>query len=161
MPEYNIYQLAAQPAAKAMPKFVEMVLNTAKKRVVILCSSTVEVKECDNLLWSYAQLSFMPHGTHADPYKQEQLVYITQDLADRANNAEVLLLYNAAAHVNHMQSLVDTVFEKVIVFIEPAHEVLMRQLTDELAKLKITPRFFAQKPDGSWQTQQTTVRIAS
>lgn len=87
MNEINIYK--TEDFRKTLPKLVESII-AQDKRIYLLCDNSEQEKEIDYLLWSYSQLSFIPHGTTSDPYLKEQKVLIGSDPYFE-NDAEIIL----------------------------------------------------------------------
>ncbi len=108
MQEINIYKTAE--VSKILPKLVENIVMQGKK-IYIYCDNHEQEKELDYLLWSYSQLSFMPHGTTSDIYPNEQIVLLGQDLHYQSD-AEILI---CAGKLNDLNSTLNK-YEKILLF---------------------------------------------
>ena len=108
MQEINIYKTAE--VSKILPKLVENIVMQGKK-IYIYCDNPEQEKELDYLLWSYSQLSFIPHGTTFDIYPNEQIVLLGQDLHYQSD-AEILI---CAGKLNDLNSTVNK-YEKILLF---------------------------------------------
>jgi DNA polymerase-3 subunit chi len=106
--EINIYKTAE--VSKILPKLVENIVMQGKK-IYIYCDNHEQEKELDYLLWSYSQLSFMPHGTTSDIYPNEQIVLLGQDLHYQSD-AEILI---CAGKLNDLNSTLNK-YEKILLF---------------------------------------------
>lgn len=76
MAEINIYK--TENINQILPKLIESIISKRTK-IYILCNDSEQVKEIDYLLWSYSQLSFIPHATTSDIYQNDQMVLIGTD----------------------------------------------------------------------------------
>lgn len=75
MQEINIYELTKTPWTKAFPKLVETISSKGNK-VVVLCKNSESMQEMDGLLWTFEQLSFLPHVTENDKMIEETPVLL-------------------------------------------------------------------------------------
>ncbi len=89
--EINIYKTTSDALINVLTKLVETVVLQGN-RIYILCKDAKEMKHLDAILWSYNQLSFLPHGTLDDPYQNEQTVLLGVDAElTPANNATIMI----------------------------------------------------------------------
>ncbi len=94
MQEVNIYKTSQNNFLKTFTKLIESIVSQ-NKRIYLLCKNYEEEKKFDNLLWSFSQLSFIPHATTIDPYPSDQLILLGSDpYVKPANNPEILLVVN-------------------------------------------------------------------
>ncbi len=152
MVEANLYQLTAHPLRQALPKLVESIV-TRNKRVMVLCADSQQMQECDDLLWSYSQLSFLPHGTRLDPYPEAQPVYITDVANDNANNASVWAFYDIAYAESNLATLSLEGCEKLLLMFDPNQGPYVERLQSMLKERDINYRIFLQSKDGSWNAK--------
>lgn len=75
MQEINIYKTTEESFRKIFSKLIESIV-AQNIRCYLYCNDSEEEKSLDYLLWSYSQLSFIPHGTALDPYSEEQMVLL-------------------------------------------------------------------------------------
>lgn len=108
MTEINLYKVS--DINKVLPKLIEGIIAQGKK-IYLYCNNLHQEEEIDYLLWSYSQLSFIPHGTTNDPYPNEQKVLIGQDL-NYDSNAEILL---CVGETNNLELPIDR-YEKILLF---------------------------------------------
>ena len=90
MPEISFYQLTKSEFRKALPSLLEKVLESGK-HAVLLAANEDRVKEIDNFLWTFSTNRFIPHGTRADKYPEDQPVYITTS-EENPNKSEILVI---------------------------------------------------------------------
>ncbi|MFI4988099.1 MAG: DNA polymerase III subunit chi [Alphaproteobacteria bacterium] len=88
------YHLQRQRLEAALPALLERVLATGKRAVVML-GSKERVEAIDNLLWTYEERSFLPHGSAADGFAAAQPVWLTE-ADENPNGAEILVLADGA-----------------------------------------------------------------
>ena len=94
MAEVLFYQLTASPLEASLPELLERSLARGW-RVVLRCGSEAGMAGLDELLWTYAEASFLPHGTARAGHAELQPVYLT--LGDEnPNGANVLMLVDGA-----------------------------------------------------------------
>jgi DNA polymerase IIIc chi subunit len=108
MSEINIYKTT--DISKILPKLVENIISQGKK-IYIYCDNDEQEKELDYLLWSYNQLSFIPHGTTSDMYPSEQVVLLGKKL-DYKSAAEILICAGIVDDVNSTTGQ----YEKILLF---------------------------------------------
>lgn len=113
MTEINIYKTTE--ITKILPKLVENIVAQGKK-IYLYCDSVEQEKDLDYLLWSYSQLSFIPHGTTSDICPSDQVVLLGKDLHYNSD-AEILI---CAGKVDNLDSIIDR-YEKILLF---NHEIL-------------------------------------
>lgn len=85
MQEVNIYELTKTPWVKAFPKLVETISSKGNK-VSVLCKNPESMQEMDNLLWTFEQLSFLPHVTENDQMIDQTPVLLASKDATRAKS---------------------------------------------------------------------------
>lgn len=101
--EVWFYHLQRQTLEEALPALLEKVL-AAKKRAVVILGSEERVEAVNNLLWTYDDRGFLPHGSARDGSPTEQPIWLTTE-DENPNNAEVLLLADGArsSHIGGYQ----------------------------------------------------------
>ena len=94
MPEVLFYQLSGTTLDATLPDLLERSLARGW-RVIVRCGSEAGMAGLDTLLWTYADESFLPHGTPAAGNAALQPVYLT--LGDEnPNGANILMLVDGA-----------------------------------------------------------------
>jgi DNA polymerase-3 subunit chi len=94
MTEVLFYHLEHQPLERVLPALVERTLARGW-RAVVQAGSEERVAALDTLLWTYAEESFLPHGTRRDGNAAQQPVYLTTE-DDNPNGATVRFLVDGA-----------------------------------------------------------------
>jgi len=101
--EVWFYHLQRQTLEAALPALLEKAL-AAGKRAVVMLGSEERVEAVDNLLWTYDDRSFLPHGSARDGFASEQPVWLTQ-ADENPNGAQILVLADGArsSHVGEFE----------------------------------------------------------
>jgi len=94
MSEVWFYHLQRQTLEAALPSLLEKVL-AAGKRAVVTLGSEERVEQLDNLLWTYSERSFLPHGSARDGFAADQPVWLTSR-EENPNGAQMLVLADGA-----------------------------------------------------------------
>ena len=63
--------------------------------MLVLASSSERVEHLNQLLWTYDEASFLPHGSARDGNAERQPIFLTTD-AGNPNNATMLVLVDGA-----------------------------------------------------------------
>lgn len=102
------YHLTRSGLEATLPGLLERTLARGW-RAVVRTGLPERVAALDSLLWSYAEESFLPHGSAATGFPERQPVWITAG-REIPNRAEVLFLVDGAgAETGEMAALVRTV----------------------------------------------------
>ncbi len=94
MTEIGFYHLTRTPLERALPKLLEKALGQGL-RAVVVAGSEERVAALDTALWTYEQLSFLPHGTAKDGDAPDQPVFLTTE-DENPNGATLLFLADGA-----------------------------------------------------------------
>jgi DNA polymerase-3 subunit chi len=94
MTEVLFYHLTRQPLDKVLPGLLEKTLERGW-RAVVQAGSGERVDALDALLWTYADDSFLPHGTARDGMPDQQPIFLTVK-DENPNGATVRFLVDGA-----------------------------------------------------------------
>lgn len=94
MTEVLFYHLQGQPLDRVLPTLLERSLARGW-RVVVQASARERVEALDGLLWTYADDSFLPHGTDKEPDPHAHPIIVT-DGPSRPNEANVRFLVDGS-----------------------------------------------------------------
>jgi DNA polymerase-3 subunit chi len=86
--------LKTTPLERALPRLLERALKEGH-RAVVLAGSGERVEHLNQLLWTYDDASFLPHGSARDGNAARQPVYLTAEEAN-PNGAGMLVLIDGA-----------------------------------------------------------------
>lgn len=94
MTEIGFYHLRTMPLERALPSILERAL-AAGHRVVVVAGSPERVEHLNDVLWTYSDASFLPHGSARDGEAQRQPVWLTAG-DENPNGASMLVLVDGA-----------------------------------------------------------------
>ena len=92
--EVLFYQLEPHPLDRVLPSLVERTVERGW-RAVIQAGTVERLDAVDQLLWTWRDDSFVPHGTAKDGPPADQPVYLTTE-GDNPNQAAVRFLIDGA-----------------------------------------------------------------
>ena len=92
--EVLFYQLGRQPLDQVLPGLLEKTLERGW-RAVVQVGGEERLEALDALLWTYAEDSFLPHGTARDGFSDQQPVFLTTSEAN-PNAASVRFFVDGA-----------------------------------------------------------------
>jgi len=147
MKNLTLYQIQKSLYKVTFPKIVMKILDAGGK-VNLLCENKDEMEYIDNLMWTFSQLSFIPHSTENDKFNEE-----LQDLII-AMNSENLALYNKFLIISSMNLLtkfdVDLVNDIFVITTENINtEHVFTKLEGKLFSNRM--KFFVQNLDNTWK----------
>lgn len=87
--DISFYQLTSTPLEQALPALLEKIWQSGA-RAVVLAEGPEHAEFLADKLWTYKQLSFLPHGTKKDGQPENQPIWIT-DVLENPNKANILL----------------------------------------------------------------------
>lgn len=145
MTQAIIYKLTNNPWSKVFPKVVESIVNKGN-RIHVLAEEKM-VALIDDLLWSFEQLSFLPHATCGDANLADQPIVISHN-SDVKNGAKVLALANRDLPDNFQE------FEKIICLFDSESEQKIPQMLSQLSEKKVDAQLYLQNDKGAWAKQE-------
>ncbi len=86
------------PLERALPRLLERALKDAY-RVVLWAGSDERVEHLNQLLWTYDDASFLPHGSARDGNASRQPIFITAG-GENPNQADMLVLVDGVRASN-------------------------------------------------------------
>ena len=92
--EIWFYHLQDQPLARALPRLVAKAVERGW-RVVVQTVDDLRLKAIDDLLWSFAPESFLPHGLEGDANAARQPVLLTSGTGN-GNDADARFVVDGA-----------------------------------------------------------------
>jgi DNA polymerase III subunit chi len=98
MTEIGFYHLMTTPLERALPRLLERALAEGH-RVVVMAGSPERVDHLDQVLWTYDDASFLPHGSGRDGNAERQPVWLTT-ADENPNGASLLVLVDGARAVD-------------------------------------------------------------
>jgi DNA polymerase IIIc chi subunit len=139
MMEVNIYQIQKTFFHKTFGNFITKLHDLENCSLCIVCEDDSQVKEIDDLLWTFAQLSFLPHATYADNIKQSEVPILITKGANIEGRVPVFMSLSLANKDQHEKMfVVDAEFQDV------------DSLRSRFAKDKLNHKIFRQDQSGKW-----------
>jgi DNA polymerase III subunit chi len=155
MPEIWFYHLQSQPVERALPAICEKSLERGW-RVVIQARGAERLEALDQLLWTYTDDSFLPHGLARDGDGELQPIYLTHG-QENPNSAR-LRLFIESADVSACLAVPEAPsYERVILLFDGRDE---EQLADARAQWKVLKgqghalAYWQQVEGGRWERKQ-------
>lgn len=105
--EIRFYHLTRTPLERALPHLLEKVVASGA-RAVVMAGSEERVEALTVALWTYAERSFLPHGSKRDGRPQLQPIWLTAE-DENPNGADILMLTDGAvsAHIGEYRRCLD------------------------------------------------------
>ncbi len=147
MMEVWFYHLQSQPLERALPALVEKAVARGW-RVIIQTGDDLRRKAIDDLLWTYAAESFLPHGAAGDAAAERQPVLLTSG-AENTNGA-ALRMYVGGAEVEIGP---DDAYERVIHLFDGRNEEELAAARRQWSRLKdqgLALAYWQQGDNGQW-----------
>jgi DNA polymerase-3 subunit chi len=148
MPEVWFYQLQRRTLDQVLPSLVERTRSRGW-RSAIQATTPQRLAALDDLLWTYADDSFLPHGGAGDGDPDLQEVWLTLG-ADNPNGAQIRFLLDGVA----AEPFVDAGYERLILIFDGRDEASLddaraqwKALRGREAKLS----YWEETEDGGWR----------
>lgn len=116
------YQLTSTSMEKTLPKLLEKIYNS-NQRALVLLDSSERLEAVNSFLWTYATLSFLPHGCEKDSavHAQRQPIWLTTHM-ENPNQANVLVMTSGETLVRD-----DLGFQKCLDLFDGNNETALQQ----------------------------------
>jgi len=95
MTEIAFYHLTRTRLPEALARLLGRIL-AQPARALVLCGSEERVAALDTALWTCAEPAWLPHGTAAMGYPDQQPIWLTAEDAPAPNGARFLVLLDGA-----------------------------------------------------------------
>jgi DNA polymerase-3 subunit chi len=92
--EIGFYHLKTTPLERALPRLLERALKDGY-RILLKAGSGERVEHLNQILWTYDEASFLPHGSARDGNADRQPIFLTA-AEDNPNGATMLVLVDGA-----------------------------------------------------------------
>lgn len=94
MTEVLFYHLQTLPLERVLPDLLERSLARGW-RAVVKAGSAERLEALNTALWTYREISFLPHGTREDGPPEDEPIFLTTQ-SENPNAAQVLFLVDGA-----------------------------------------------------------------
>jgi DNA polymerase-3 subunit chi len=149
--EIWFYHLQEEPLARVLPTLVEKSLARGW-RAVIQAVSDERVGALDELLWTYSDESFLPHGTAREGDPHLQPVFLTTGV-ENPNGASIRFCVEGA-DVSAALAAADPSYERLIVLFDGADPDQLDIARAQWRELKSEPcqlAYWQQAGAGRWE----------
>ena len=150
MSEIAFYHLTRSPLETALPMLLDKTLQ-AGKRAVVIAGSAQLVEHLNGVLWSYEDVSWLPHGSEKDGQAGEQPVWLT-DVDENPNGAQFLFLTDGASAVDM------DAYERCFELFDGANADSVQTARERWAAYKSaghTLTYWQQTEQGGWNKKET------
>jgi DNA polymerase-3 subunit chi len=148
MTEFRFYHLESRGIDQELPEILEDALANGL-RAVVQAPSPEHVEALNERLWTYADESFLPHGSARDGEPQAQPVYLT-DGEDNPNGARLRVLLSGVG----AGPFVEGSYERVILLFDGRDEEAKAEARRQWSLVKAAgaaPSYWRKGEDGGWE----------
>ena len=146
--ETYFYHLTRRRLEQVLPGLLQRTLEQGW-RAVVRAGSDARVDDLDRLLWSFAEESFLPHGSAAAGFAERQPIYLTAG-DEIPNCANVLFLTDGV--VAEAEAL--RVFRRACVLFDDRDAEAKRRARafwKSVSGAGLPAVYFAEKENGGWE----------
>jgi len=149
MAEIWFYHLEHQTLDQVLPNLLERTLQRGW-RAVIQGGAKDRLEVIDNLLWTFRDDSFLPHGMKRDGKSDLQPIYLTEDESN-PNGANIRFLVEGA------ELVVADGYERLVYLFDGADEAALSEARKAWVTAKASAHeatYWRQSESGRWEKQQ-------
>ena len=149
MAEIWFYHLERQTLDQVLPNLLERTLERGW-RAVVQAGSKKRLEAIDNLLWTFSDESFLPHGMKRDGNPEQHPVFLTED--DGNPNAS-----NVRFLVEGAELVAADGYERLVYLFDGADEAALGQARAAWKQVKASTHeatYWRQSETGHWEKQQ-------
>lgn len=154
MTEVWFYHLQRQPLERALPTLLERSLARGW-RAVVQAASEQRLEKLDDLLWSYAPESFLPHGSQRDGEPETQPIFLTLG-ADNPNRADVRFFVENVELAPVLADAGSAPGARAILLFDDNDDAAVASARAQWRRLKEAGHalsYWRQSDDGKWEKQ--------
>jgi DNA polymerase III subunit chi len=145
--EIRFYHLEQRRVDQALPSLLEAALGDGR-RVLVRASSDEMVAALNELLWTYDDASFLPHGAAGDGDPMTQPIFLTSGLENP--NAATMLVRLTGAETDDT----DDAFDLLVLMFDGRDEAALAHARGEWRRLKDQGRtisYWRESDEGGWE----------
>jgi DNA polymerase-3 subunit chi len=145
--ETRFYHLEQRRVDQALPSMLEAALGDGR-RVLVRASSDEMVAALNELLWTYDDATFLPHGTAGDGDPMTQPIFLTSGLENP--NAATMLVRLTGAETDET----DDAFDLLAILFDGRDEAALAHARGEWRRLKDQGRaisYWRESDEGGWE----------
>jgi DNA polymerase-3 subunit chi len=146
--EVWFYQLERSPLAAALPALLEKTLARGW-RAVVRTANDEDTARIDEMLWTYREDSFLPHGVAGERLADHQPILLTSS-EDYQEGTNALFVLNGAEPSGLMH------YERCVILFDGQVEGELASARAQWKKLKADGwdvSFWRENPDRGWEKQ--------
>lgn len=147
MTEVLFYHLQRQPLEAVLPTLLQRSLERGWK-VVVEAGDEDRVAALDDHLWTYADDSFLPHGSARDPDIATQPVALVCG-PENPNSATVRFIVHGARAPDDLSP-----WQRIVLMFDGGDETALGAAREDWRKVKAagaTATYWQQNEDGRWE----------
>ncbi len=147
MGEVRFHHLERRRVDQALPELLER-LYAEGRRAVVRAPSPEAVEALNDRLWTYADSSFLPHGSAGDGDPASQPIFLT-DGAENPNGADALVVLAGSG-----TGAGDGAFALQIRLFDGRDEEAVAEARRAWKRLKdegVAPTYWREAEDGGWE----------
>lgn len=152
MTDVYFYHLQQQPLERALPLLLEKSLQRGW-RAVVQAASEERLKVLDDALWTYADASFLPHGTAQEGDAEQQPIYLTTG-DDNPNGAALRVFVERTDALAVLEREPAGAYERALVLFDGRDAEELEQARGQWKALKgagHSVTYWQQSDTGRWE----------
>lgn len=146
MTDVLFYQLLRQPLEQVLPGLLERSLERGW-RCIVQAGGEERVRALDDILWTYSEESFLPHGTDADEPEGQPILITTHSL--NPNGAKARFLVDRASLPDDL-----TAYERIVLMFDGNDDEALQSARNDWKTVKaagVSATFWQQNEQGRWE----------
>jgi DNA polymerase-3 subunit chi len=150
MPEIWFYQLQRRSLEQVLPNLIDKTLQRGW-RAIVQAKTPERLAAIDDLLWTYAEDSFLPHGTAPEGDAALQKVWLTL-AGDNPNGAQIRFLVEGV----DAEPYAEADYARLIVLFDGRDDEFLGQARAQWKKLRernADLAYWAETEEGGWRRQ--------
>ncbi len=151
MPEVWFYHLVRQPLDKVLPTLLEKAVSRGI-RICVQVGEQRRVEMLDELLWTFSDESFLPHGTAGDGDGEMQPIYLTAG-EENPNGASMRIFADGARAADAAASGAGAGYNRLMLMLDGANEDAVADARAQWKWFKeagYTLSYWQQNDNGGW-----------
>ena len=147
MTDILFYHLERQPLEKVIPALLEKTLERGW-RAVIRAKTADKVQLLDEVLWTYAEESFLPHAVASEPHVEVEPIVITASI-EEPNRPDILFLVEGAEFPESVSN-----YQRVVLLFDGNDDVALadaRKAWKEVRGRGLDSTYWQQNENGRWE----------
>jgi DNA polymerase-3 subunit chi len=146
MTDISFYHLLTTPLEAALPRLMEKALKSGQRSLVRVDSES-RMDRLNDMLWSYDDRGFLPHGSYKDAFPEQQPIYLTTR-DENPNQAAILVITDGGAAPTPER------YSKILDMFDGHDDAQLQAARGRWKEYKAAGheiRYFQQQKDGGWK----------